>query len=91
MECCCGCMEMLLRQQQELLDLMKAIDTKLDLPDPLPEEEVWLTKAAVMDMLCITKSTFFRRRKECTWVRKKIGRSWYYLKSSVLHEQRLKS
>ncbi|MBB5438824.1 hypothetical protein HDC92_002505 [Pedobacter sp. AK017] len=82
MECCCGCMEMLLRQQQELLDLMKAIDTKLDLPDPLPEEEVWLTKAAVMDMLCITVSTFYRRQQN--WKRRKSGGTWYYLKSSLL-------
>ncbi|WP_316813859.1 hypothetical protein [Pedobacter heparinus] len=81
-----SCMQMLLLQQQELLTLMKAIDTKLALPDPLPQEEVWLTKAAVMDLLCITRSTFFRRRQECNWIKKRIGRSWYYLKSSVFDE-----
>jgi hypothetical protein len=68
--------------QQELKNMMIAMDNKLSLPDPLPEE-VWLTKDAVMDELCITRSTFFRRRKECDWVKKRIGRSWYYLKSSV--------
>jgi hypothetical protein len=76
-------METVLLQQQELLVLMKAMDTKLALPDPLPDEEVWLTKAAVMDLLCITRSTFFRRRKEGNWVKKRIGRGWYYLKSSI--------
>lgn len=77
-----SCMQTLLLQQQELLTLMKAVDTKLALPDPLPQEEVWLTKAAVMDMLCITVSTFYRRQQN--WERKKSGGTWYYLKSSLL-------
>ncbi|HKG08329.1 MAG TPA: hypothetical protein VKB19_17820 [Pedobacter sp.] len=49
---------------------------------PVPEE-VWLTKAAVMDLLCVTESTFYRRLAECNWVRKRNGKSWYYLKSSI--------
>lgn len=76
-------LETLLQQQMELLTMMKAIDTKLALPDPLPEEDIWLTKAKVMESLFITKSTFFRRRQEHNWIKKKIGRSWYYLKSSI--------
>jgi hypothetical protein len=46
--------------------------------------DVWLNKDAVMDLLCITESTFYRRLAESNWVRKRNGREWYYLKSSVI-------
>ena len=51
---------------------------------PVVVDDIWLTKNAVMDLLCITESTFYRRLAECNWVRKKNGREWYYLKSSVI-------
>ena len=51
---------------------------------PVIDDEIWLTKDAVMDLLCITESTFYRRFAECGWVRKKNGRTWYYLKRSVI-------
>jgi hypothetical protein len=51
---------------------------------PVVIAEVWLTKDAVMDLLCITESTFYRRLAECNWVRKKNGKEWYYLKSSII-------
>ncbi|WP_354375834.1 hypothetical protein [Pedobacter africanus] len=75
----------LLEQQQELLTLTRAIHTKLPLINLAPaEEEVWLTRKTVMELLYITRSTFFRRKNQENWTRKKIGKSWYYLKSSVL-------
>lgn len=79
-------LDTLLEQQQELLTLTRAIHTKLPLNDlqPEKEEEVWLTRKAVMELLYITRSTFFRRKNQENWTRKKIGKSWYYLKSSVL-------
>ena len=82
-------LDTLLEQQQELLTLTRAIHTKLPLinSEP-PAEEVWLTRAAVMELLYITRSTFFRRKNQENWTRKKIGKSWYYLKSSVLGDPR---
>ncbi|WP_316794277.1 hypothetical protein [Pedobacter frigoris] len=74
-------LNLLYEHQQELMMLMKAM--KLVLPDAVPEEEVWLTKAAVMDLLCITSSTFYRRLAEYRWERKKSGGTWYYLRSDL--------
>lgn len=78
-------LDTLLEQQQELLALARAIHTRLPLIDFQPaEEDVWLTRKGVMELLFITRSTFFRRNQQENWIRKKIGKSWYYLKSSVL-------
>lgn len=46
--------------------------------------EDWMTKAAVMDWLCISERTFSRRRAAGSWVMRKSGGRWYYLKSSIL-------
>lgn len=71
--------------QEELLRMMRALDAKSILRDQLPEaKEEWLNISQVMKLLFITKSTFYRRRILENWVRKKNGRSWLYLKSSVL-------
>ncbi|WP_256003483.1 hypothetical protein [Pedobacter deserti] len=48
------------------------------------QEEIWLTREAVIEMLCIGVRTFYRRRKTDGWVVRKSGRQEYYLKSSVL-------
>lgn len=70
----------LMQQQDEMLVLMKAMHSKII----IPEEEVWLTQKQVQEMLFIERRTFYRRRAECNWERKRIGGQWYYLKSSVL-------
>lgn len=74
-------LDLIYLHQQELMTLMKAIKTGL--PDAVPEEEVWLTKAAVMDELCITSRTFYRRLKSENWETKVSGGQVYYLKSSL--------
>lgn len=77
-------MRTLLMKQEELLTVMYALDTKLSLPDALPpEKEVWLTMDGVLDELCITIRTFYRRRNTDNWVTKKSGSQVYYLKSSL--------
>lgn len=47
-------------------------------------EEVLMTKDEVMAMLFITKSTFYRKLEEENWKTKRIGRTTYYLKSSIV-------
>jgi len=47
-------------------------------------DEDWMTKAAVMDWLCVSERTFSRRRAAGSWVMRKSGGRWYYLKSSIL-------
>jgi hypothetical protein len=47
-----------------------------------PEVE-WLTKAGVMDLLCISNRTFYRRLEEERWEKVKNGGTWYYLKASL--------
>lgn len=69
--------------QRELLLLMKALASKSNALEETDKEE-WLNPAKVMDLLFITKSTFYRRRDTEKWVRKRNGRSWLYLKRSVL-------
>ena len=46
--------------------------------------EVWLTKHAVMELLCISESTFYRRSATGNWIKAKNGGTWYYLKASLL-------
>lgn len=70
-----------------LLEEIRGVRGNAGLRQELPPvviAEVWLTKDAVMDLLCITESTFYRRLAECNWVRKKNGKEWYYLKSSII-------
>jgi hypothetical protein len=43
----------------------------------------WLTKAGVMDLLCISNRTFYRRLEEERWEKVKNGGTWYYLKASL--------
>src|SRR5690606_10670364 len=73
--------------QEELLRMMKALNAKSVLwEQPREAKEEWLVISQVMKLLFITRSTFYRRRASENWVRKKNGRSWLYLKSSVLGE-----
>lgn len=76
-------LERLQAMQRELLLVMKALASKSDLAEATGTD-VWLSPAKVMDLLFITKSTFYRRRDSEKWMRKRNGRSWLYLKSSVL-------
>lgn len=77
-------MRTLLLKLEELLIMVGALDRKLSLPDLLPpEKEVWLTMDGVLDELCITPRTFYRRRNTDNWVTKKSGSQVYYLKSSL--------
>jgi len=48
--------------------------------------DVWLNKDAVVDLLCITESTFYRRLAECNWVRKKNGRGMVLFEEFRLFE-----
>ncbi|TKC08990.1 hypothetical protein [Pedobacter frigoris] len=70
----------LMELQRELNVMMTAISHKVLLPE---QEEVWLTKAAVMDELCITSRTFYRRRVTENWETKVSGGQVYYLKASL--------
>jgi hypothetical protein len=47
------------------------------------ENEVWLDSADVKQLLNIGKATLYRRREDGVWVSKKIGKKWFYLKSSL--------
>jgi|GEM_PF-2115076 len=68
-------------RQEELFALMTQKDTPLELESVV--KDPWLTKAAVMDELCITSRTFYRRRKLGNWTVMESGGEFYYLKSSL--------
>jgi hypothetical protein len=68
----------LLKCQEELKFMMEALNNKPDLPD-----DEWLTKEKVMDKLCITSRTFYRKRKRYNWVDKKVAGVRLYLESSL--------
>ncbi|WP_084241514.1 hypothetical protein [Pedobacter africanus] len=81
-------LDTLLEQQQELLMLARAIHTRLPPIDLQPaEEEVWLTKEKVMDYLCISERSFYRRKLNPNWKKRKSGGIWYYLKASLLQQE----
>ncbi|MHA4893544.1 hypothetical protein ACXZ1K_02235 [Pedobacter sp. PWIIR3] len=74
----------LLQRIIELLGLIYQVLSDKQTLTPIPiEEEVWLNKESVMDLLCITRSTFYRRRDEGNWITKRSGKETYYLKSSL--------
>jgi len=68
-------------RQEELFALLTQKDTPLEL-EPVVKDS-WLNKAAVMDELCITSRTFYRRRKLGNWTVMESGGEFYYLKSSL--------
>ena len=46
-------------------------------------EEIWLDSVEVKNLLHIGDMTLFRRRTDGSFVCKRIGRKWYYAKSSI--------
>jgi hypothetical protein len=53
-------------------------------PSRIPvEAEVWMDSYEVKQLLNIADATLFRRRCEGVFVAKKIGKKWFYLKSSL--------
>ena len=52
-------------------------------PVPVVADDVWLDSYEVKQLLNIADATLFRRRCEGVFVAKKIGKKWFYLKSSL--------
>ena len=50
---------------------------------PLQQDE-WLDKFQVKQLLSISSSTFYRMEKTSNWKLKQVGKRKYYLKSSIL-------
>lgn len=73
-------LDTLLAHQQELKTMMLALSQN---PLILEQAEVWFTKEKVLDELCITPRTFYRRMKTENWKTKRSGGTVYYLKSSL--------
>ena len=71
---------------QNSVEEMKVIIHTLTLNPAMKEPELWLTKAQVMDFLCVSDRTFYRRWREGGWVDWKCGGTWRYLKSSLRSE-----
>lgn len=67
----------LLKSQEELKLMMEALSNRPDLQDE------WLTKEMIMDKLCITSRTFYRKRNKYNWVNKEVAGVMFYLESSL--------
>lgn len=77
-------MKELLQRIAELLSLIYKILTTKDELQPIPlEDEVWLDGYDVMRKLNVSATTLYRRRVAGDFIAKKIGKKWFYLKSSV--------
>ena len=50
---------------------------------PIQQDE-WLDKFQVKQLLSISSSTFYRMEKTSNWKLKQVGKRKYYLKSSIL-------
>ena len=75
-----------LNELQKSVDEMKATIDTLIINPAMKEPEQWLTKAQVIDLLCVSDRTFYRRWREGGWVDWKCGGTWRYLKSSLRSE-----
>jgi hypothetical protein len=73
-------MDMLLKQD-ELMRMMQVMDGRLLLREEKPKE--WLDNYEVKDLLQVCDNTLRRRRKDGTFEAKKIGKKWFYLRSSL--------
>lgn len=71
---------------EEIKDILKAWKKERELLSLQIEhkgEDVWLDSTDVRNLLNIGRTTLYRRREDGAWVAKKIGRKWFYLKSSI--------
>nr|WP_157247278.1 hypothetical protein [Pedobacter panaciterrae] len=68
----------LLKSHEELKLMMEALSNKPNL-----EDDTWLTKEMIMDKLCITSRTFYRKRERYNWVSKEVAGVRLYLESSL--------
>jgi hypothetical protein len=71
----------LLARQAELIQMMKVMDGRLLLREEKPKE--WLDNYEVKELLQVCDNTLRRRRKDGTFEAKKIGKKWFYLRSSL--------
>ena len=81
--------EQILQKLNEVLktqDEMKAMILTVTINPAMKEPELWLTKAQVMDLLCVSERTFYRLWRAGDWVDWKCGGTWRYLKSSLRRE-----
>jgi hypothetical protein len=67
----------LLKSHDELKLMMEALSNKPDLQDE------WLTKEMIMDKLCITSRTFYRKKNKYNWINKEVAGITFYLESSL--------
>lgn len=72
-----------LDELQKSVDEMNAVISQLKVNPAMKEPDLWLTKEQVMDWLCLSERTFYRRWREGEWVDWKCGGTWRYLKSSL--------
>ncbi|MGY4383017.1 hypothetical protein ACVWYN_000036 [Pedobacter sp. UYP24] len=77
-------MKALLQRVIELLTLFYQVLSGKHEPNlVLAEEEVWLDSWEVREKLNIASSTLYRAREGGLFTSKKLGKKWFYLKSSL--------
>jgi hypothetical protein len=72
----------LLRIELLLAQILQASETETITVIPA-SQDTWLDGVEVKNLLHIGDMTLFRRRTEGTFKCKKIGKKWYYAKSSL--------
>jgi len=73
----------LLLMQQELMAMMKALHPGSFLSDWLADDDELIDSNDAMKLLKIGSLTLRRRRQEGVFKAKKIGKKWFYYKSSL--------
>ncbi len=77
-------MKALLQRIIELLILIYQTLSEKHAPIPIPlEADVWMDSYDVMQLLNVSYATLYRAREANELIAKKIGRKWFYLKSSL--------
>jgi hypothetical protein len=71
----------MISRQAELMRMMQVMDGRLLLREEKPKE--WLDAYEVKDLLQISSATLRRTRQDGTFEVKKIGKKWFYLRSSL--------
>lgn len=69
---------------ETLVALSQQLLAALANKEALTADEIWLDNADVKQMLKISDTTLYRRRKSNQLPHRKIGGKWYYPKSALL-------
>ena len=77
-------LNVLCQRQAELMELMKAMDVRLALPDRMVMTSRWLKSNEVMDLLGVSARTLYAYTQAGAFEIKRMGGTLFYTRESVM-------